>query len=380
MDSVQFPCPSCRQLLQLPRADAGKRFLCPACRYVGVIPTSSDAIATVPLPPAAAPPPSSGEVFRVQGDDPPPTPTGPDPRWYKDDALDPSPAQQRARQRSAKRLARAVDADPESQEQLTTRLAGWRKVRWGINLVYFALIVWVATVVLTMLAACVTPLLILGMERTGAAPADFSKNNEVLSLVQDLTMWLSMFLKGVGLLVDMVQLAGYAFCLFVPSRRGALAWAVAAMLLAFGSFGLTVIGLFVPFVPLLAMLVGLTGWITFLLFLRAIGVELDVNWLVQDIHSLLSLAIFGVGGSGFLTVVVSFIAFMTSTSPRSGGRLPGPLGCGMACVSGVFGMLLCVVLFRYLHILRDTAAQIEEEQALRVQPLNRKTARRLRDY
>ncbi len=368
MDFVQFHCPSCRLFLQLPRADGGNKFRCPGCQYVGVIPASPDAI-------TAQTPPTTAELFRVQGETAAPPPTGPDPRWYKDDALDPA----LARKRSGKRFVKAVD-EPETPEQVTARLAGWRKVRLGINLIYFALIVWVASVVLTVLFACATPLLLRGMEQTGALPAGFTKSPEVGPLARDLGVLLAFVLKGVGLLVDMVQLAGYSLCLFVPSRRGALAWAVAALVLAFMGFGLSVIGLVVPFVPLVAMFVGLIGWITFLGFLRTLGVELDVSWLVQDIQSLLGLAVFGVGGSGLLTVLVSGAVFLSGTGSKVGGRIPGPLACGMVCVAGLFVILLCVVLFRYLHILRDTAAQIEEELALRVQPLSSKATRRLRDY
>jgi LSD1 subclass zinc finger protein len=364
MEFVQFPCPSCRQLLQLPADSAGKNFRCPQCQYVGTMPASSG---PVPAEPAS--------VFGVKLDDPPAPPPGPDPRWQRLEEPGPPRGRKRTKRPFEGTIEEEVEADPESQRRLSERLAGWRKVRWGINVVYVALVIWVGTVALTLLTFCAIPILVRGGFQPSGPPGTGLASAREAGL---LAVILVLLLMAVGMLVNIAQIVGYSLCLFVPSRTGALPWAIIAVALTFFSFGLGVVGLIVPGVPLLAMLIGLGGWIAFLLFLRAVGVELDVTWLVQSIQSVLAFLVFGVGGTGLVLVVLSFLAASFAESGRRSG--PAVVGCGLLCDGALFVTLLFVVLFRYLHILRDTAAQIEEELALRVQPLTGKAARRIRDY
>jgi hypothetical protein len=190
-----------------------------------------------------------------------------------------------------------------------------------------------------------------------------------------------LLLRGVGMAVDVASLTGKSLCLFVPSQSASLAWVVASLTLGVMALGLSFLGLLIPGVQIIAWLVDFAGWIVFVLFLRSLGELLDVSWIARSANGLISLAVFGVGTCVLLLGIMFY--FMVSVRPTSGDRSAwgGLLFlCPFILLSLALVSILLICLFRYLHVVRDVSAQVEEEMAMRVQPLSGKTARRLRDY
>jgi hypothetical protein len=108
----------------------------------------------------------------------------------------------------------------------------------------------------------------------------------------------------------------------------------------------------------------------FLLFLRAVGIALDVSWLVKSIQSLLLMSVAGVGV--WITGMTLASVFLFGIASK-GGKPDQADSCavaiGLAVAAILLLFLLVTILVRYLGVLRDTGAQIEEELAQRRQVL-----------
>jgi hypothetical protein len=368
MDQVRFRCHKCRALLELPAANAGKKFRCPECLSVGVIPAASETGIQGGQPPVQVSQAVVEELFGFRAEDAPAPaqePTGT--RRFRDDDDQGGPRSGKSsRRRKLGEIREEREDDAPDTQQVRAALRGWRKVRLGISIIYIAFCVWVGTILLYF---AMIPLLAV-MTNTSVAAGVANPGQVNAEQGGCLFVILTFFVGGIGFLVNLATIVGYCFCLFVPPRTGAIGWAIGTLALALLTLGSSFFGFIFPPLQLVTWLLGFSQWMTFLLFLRAVGVALDVSWLVKSIQGLLLL---GVGGMGTWVggMVLSFV-FLFGIASK--GRPPDAadscfVGIGLLVAGVVLLLLLIIILIRYLRVLRDTAAQIEEELAQRRQVL-----------
>jgi hypothetical protein len=364
MEQVRFRCHKCRALLELPAANAGKKFRCPECLSVGLIPTASETGIQAGQALVQTSQPVAEELIGFREEDaPPPVQAPAGPRQIRDhDDLGGPRGGKSSRRRKLGEIREEKRDDAQDDHQVRASLRGWRKVRLGINIIYIALCVWTGTIILYFVSV---PLLAWLTGRSMAAEAGGgasggSQGGAIFFLM------LTLLVMMIGLGVNIASMVGYCFCLFVPPRTGALWWAIGALALALLAFVFSFFALILPPVWLMSWLIGFVQFMVFLLFLRAVGVALDVSWLVKSIQSLLILAVVSISLWVFsiVAVVIFMGAVVTKDKPPEAADSCA-LVCGALLAGIVLFVLLITILIRYLRVLRDTGAQIEEELAQR---------------
>ncbi len=358
---IQFHCTACRRLLRVTAANAGRRFRCPACSAESKVPAlrepeeSRRSRARPPVPPA--PPSPAEDVFSLAAE------------AARD--LERTLAAERSRREASEpptprkaRRRRRKGADTTEPPSATAVRTGWRRVRSGLLVISYVLIGWAVTVGLTLVVAFLIPVVAGGTARLGNIGNDLGTAEKA----GQAWMILLLILTALSSLVNIAQIIGYSLCLYVPNRPDAVAWSIGALALTALSCGLYVIGLVVPVIAFVAILVGMAGWGAFLFFLRAVGLQLDVVWVVQEIKSLAQFLVVGAGTAGIILFGLFIIIDEVTDPHRAGEGLPGVLLLGIVIDIVLFAVLLLVVPFRYLHVLRDISAQVEEETAARARP------------
>jgi hypothetical protein len=363
MEQITFRCHKCRGLLQLLAANAGKKYRCPECLSVGIIPATAPTHIQGQAGPAAIPTGQAvaDDVFGLRPEDaPPPAPALAGPRRLRDEDEREGPRSGRSSRRRKLGDIKAKREVAEPPERVRASLRGWRKVRLGINIIYIALCVWTVTI-LGYLALLPVLSYVTGKEvMSGVTNAGVGQMGEGYLAFVLLTLLAMM----VGFCVTIAAIVGYCFCLFVP-RTSALVWVLIALVLALFALGSLLLAFILPPMQLMSWLLGFSHLMAFLLFLRAVGVDLDVSWLVKSIQGLLILSVAGVGS--WVAIVLLSVVFLISIGSRGSPDAADAcaFGCGMLVAYVILFSLLVTILLRYLRVLRDTVAQIEEELAQR---------------
>jgi hypothetical protein len=252
-----------------------------------------------------------------------------------------------------------VEARPheETEEERIARLRrefrqereAWRKVRRGVGIVYLALAVWLAV--------------FAGYLLIGGAVAIFG--GESMGRSQEAgvgSVLLAVCLVLLALAVDTACIVGFCYCLAVPVSVGSRPLVIVVLVLTgcaeLGAF----IAAFVPPLQLVIFALGFDRWVLFLFFLQTIAQAFESHYLVRDIERVL---LFLGGGAGVCIILWVLMAYLSATLTR--GSESGDaastitLTCGRLCT--VFPMLGLVGygIVRYLQVLRDTVAIIDEK-------------------
>jgi hypothetical protein len=290
MSAITFSCTSCGQVLQVPGDKAGRKAKCAQCGAVLTIPAAA-AVAEGVAP--------RGEIGRGAAESPP--------KRRFDEELEAVPERPRRRH--------GEDGDYDVSRRLTSP---WEKVRLGFLIGFIGLCVMAGAHGLHVLGA------LLGLLQAWTVATVFHR---IAACV--------VFMGTIGAIV------GHVFCLFVPNKRSALAFAIATLAVA-GVYLLMQIVylamLFNPFrgnyaVMLLTQLLQAAHFMMIAFFLRALAQLFDAYALEKNSMLLIILS-----GCYAGYALISGIIIMAL-----------PYGTGLAIVIGIVG-LLGVVLVAVLYV------------------------------
>jgi hypothetical protein len=312
--------------MQFPPEEGGKPFQCPRCEFVSKVPA--------PFPPSA-------NAQRLL------TRSLPQPRLREEPA--PAPPDD-------------VALPSESVPDLPS---DWRLVACGIHLIYLAVWLVVASVVVVV-GVSLAAEYVLGWKvdpaRAGAAA------RQLTTLTNGLVLLL---LALVGVAYVAMILIGHSLCLLIPARAGATGLAIAVLILAaVGLAGNVLASLLTPnpmlpdldallaaglpriLLGLAALLVGVAQWFTFLFFLRKVADYFGARWLARSLVNLM-----------FTSAVVG-LALLVAAAAALFVRKLGPPPTASFLTKGLMmlgGVLLVVVTGWYLIVLRYCRNLIQRE-------------------
>jgi hypothetical protein len=245
------------------------------------------------------------------------------------------------------------EAEKKEEERLIRRSIAearraWRRVSLGINLIFYALCVWVVTWSLFILIANIASVASGQPAPPGGLPTIMGGSSTFLLLTAALV-------TCVGFLVDATSIVGYSFCLFVPQPKSARPLGIAALALAAFALLIAVAGQFVPLLLPVAALIGFVRWLIFLLFLRVVADYFDARGLKEDIDRLLIRAVVGIGIWVAAAIILIGITVQLAHDQQYGmAKIP------LICAALSFLFLMASVSLRYLQVLRDSGAWIDE--------------------
>jgi hypothetical protein len=298
----------------------------------------------VAVPGAAAPPP---EAYPVVGES---RPAAADTNIMAATAVDDSGSPPMAIPVSPAELRPRRETEAERNERLRQEYrrerAAWTKVRTGISLIYLAQAFWFAVIAGSMLI--------------GTAIAVFA--GESMSESQDSgagSTIMTVLLLVLALAVDTLSTAGFAYCLKVPETAGSRVLAITAVALTgiaiFGAF----VAAFVPVLRLFVLGIGFARWIVFLFFLQTVAQFFESHYLLRSIERLLLLLTGTVGVGVLLWVGMAFLSKVFAKSDSDTAAVV-TMTCATLCTSLPLLVLLGLSTMRYLRVMRDTVAIIDE--------------------
>jgi hypothetical protein len=225
----------------------------------------------------------------------------------------------------------------------------WRRVSRGINLIYGAMCVWVVTWAIFVIIVNIASVTSQQPSHPGNWPTVMGRGQSTFLLLT------AAFVTCVGLLVDATSIVGYSLCLFVPQPKAARGLAIASLALAVFALLIGVAGQLLPLLLLGAALAGFARWLIFLVFLRIVADYFDARVLKEDIDRLLVRAVISIGVWVAAAIILIGITVELAREQHT-DMAKVPLMC--AAISYVF--LLASVTLRYVQVLRDSSAWIDE--------------------
>jgi hypothetical protein len=255
-------------------------------------------------------------------------------------AIPVSPVEERPRRETeAERTGRL-------RQEYRQERAAWTKVRTGIGMIYLAQAFWFA--------------IIAGSMLINTAVAVFA--GESMSQSQDSgagSTIMTVLLLVLALAVDTLSTVGFVYCLRVPETAGSRMLAIVAVVLT----GIAIFGAFVAaFVPILRFVVlgiGFARWLVFLFFLQTVAQFFESHFLLRSIERLLLLLTGTVGVGVLLWVGMAFLTKVLSNSESDTAAVV-TMTCATLCTSLPLLVLLGLSTMRYLRVMRDTVAIIDE--------------------
>jgi predicted Zn finger-like uncharacterized protein len=333
-------CPSCSRKLRVPDELLGQRVKCPTCSSVFTAGEQAGGAPPAPEEPAE----DRGRV----------TAREPSPREREDRSYQEEPV--------SRRRPRFEDEDDfEGPGERTGRRgaradrSAWQKVRTGITMILTSICIIIGSVVLLFCGSC---LMGMAMGAAGAGGRGGPGAGGAAAGLGGLLILVILFL--IAMLISLIlQITGYAFCMFAPPKHGARVLAITAFGLTIGSLLLTFTAIGVDIlggalgasvgnpmamgagrsvgsiVQMVSYLMSVAGLIVFLFFLRSVAISIRNQGLVQSVQHLLILG--GVMIVGWLGMFgLSF--FIVAGAAAAG---PGPPGAAGDALAGV-GILMLV--------------------------------------
>jgi hypothetical protein len=242
------------------------------------------------------------------------------------------------------------ETDGERNERLRQEYreerADWTRVRTGIGLVYLALAFWFGVIAVSLIV--------------GTAIAVFA--GESMRDSQDSgagSVIMTVLLLVVALAVDTLSTTGFVYCLNVPETAGSRILAILAVVLTgiaiFGAF----VAAFVPVLRLVVLGIGFARWMVFLFFLQTVAQFFESHYLLRSIERLLLLLTGTVGIGALLWIGMAYLSKVFGKSESDTAAVV-TMTCATLCTSLPLLTLLGLSTMRYLRVMRDTAAIIDE--------------------
>jgi hypothetical protein len=241
---------------------------------------------------------------------------------------------------------------PETEAQKRERLGreyrqerkAWTSVRTGLGLAYLALAFWFAVIAGTLIISAMVDVF------TGASESPDSESGSALTTV---------LLLVLALAVDTVSMVGFVYCLKLPENAGSRTLAIVAVVLTgialFGSF----VAAFVPVLQFVVVGIGFARWVAFLFFLQTVAHFFEAHFIMQGIERLLVLLVFSVGVCLALWLGMAYLRSIFGKSGDTAATFTMIFAtlCTSLPIVGLLG--LCTM--RYLHVMRDTVAMIDQK-------------------
>jgi hypothetical protein len=221
----------------------------------------------------------------------------------------------------------------------------WEKVRTGVNFVYPAQAAWTAI--------CAGYFLLPSAINMFAGESATSGGGSLV---------VATLLMLAAILVDGFSIAGFCFCLRVPASDGSRTLAITTIVLTAGAIALALMAPCFPPIVLVALGAGFARWLVFLFFLQTIAQHFESHHLMKSIERLLVLFGGGTALGGLLwlgmTYLMARLGGLSGTADTAGVVT---LICGTLCTIVPLLVLLGLTTTRYLRVLRDTVATIDEK-------------------
>jgi hypothetical protein len=231
-----------------------------------------------------------------------------------------------------------LEMHPAASEWLGTPNESLRKVASGLGLIRTGLLLLITAVVLCFVAG-----LFAGFAGRGAA-----------GMAQ---MMLIALIVAI-IVAQILNLVGSIFCLSTPSETGARGWIVASVVTEVLSMIISLVGLVGIATQELSgvqQLLGVVACVTFILFLRKLGIFIGRTDLAQRAVNLLIL-----WGVLFAVVAGSVVMAVADVMPNGGPGARGALPGGELLIVIVLSMIVIglVAIVKYLSLLADMKTAI----------------------
>jgi hypothetical protein len=255
-------------------------------------------------------------------------------------AIPVSPAEQRPRRETEEEQRERLRQEYRQERQ------SWTSVRSGIGMIYLAQAFWFAVIAGTVIINTMIAVF------TGASTSEAQESGTGSAVT-------TVLLIVLALGVDTISAVGMVYCLKVPENAGSRALAIVAVVLTgialFGSF----VAAFVPLLQFVVVGIGFARWVAFLFFLQTVAHFFEAHFIMKSIERLLVLLVFTVG----IGVVLWFgMAYLKATLGKSGDTAAVlTVILATLCTSLPMLGLLGLCTMRYLHVMRDTAAIIDQK-------------------
>lgn len=264
------------------------------------------------------------------------------------------PARKRSREETAKAEKEAREV--RLRHQFLTEVRAWRKVRFGLSLIYIALMTYAIMMALLFMVLMLAGYMAESRTGPGLSSLSMAHEGEVAALVGVFAVLL-LLMDGA---VNVTALIGYAFCLAVPRRVGAQGLAIASLVLAAVTFLNYGVAQCLPFFEYASMAAGFARWVVFLFFLRLLGQAMDTSWQTREVDSLLLMFV-ATGALWMIsTITISWLKYRLSSAT---GEMDAAGGFTFICANIVLGVpmlyLFATTTRRFLYIVRDSAVMID---------------------
>lgn len=255
-------------------------------------------------------------------------------------AIPVSPAEQRPRRETEEEKKERLGREYRQERR------AWTSVRTGIGLVYLAQALWFAA--------------IAGSTVIGTAVAVFT--GESMSQSQESgagSATMTVLLLVLALAVDTLSTVGFVFCLRVPETAGSRMLAIVTIALTgvalFGAF----VAAFVPWLRFVVLGIGYARWLVFLFFLQTVATFFDSHSIMKSIERLLLLLTLTIGVGVALWFGMAYVSSVFAKSD-SDTAAAVTMACASLCTSLPLVFLLGMCTMRYLHVMRDLTATIDQ--------------------
>jgi hypothetical protein len=248
----------------------------------------------------------------------------------------------------------ALPPPRETEEEKRERLGreyrrerkAWTSVRTGIGLLYLALAFWFAVIAGAIIIGMMVAVF------TGASanePSDSETGSELTNVL----------LVVLALAVDAVSTIGFVYCLKVPENAGSRTLAIVALAMTGVALLAALVAAFVPVMLFVVVGIDFVRWVAFLFFLQTVACYFEAHFVAKNIERLLVLLVFSVAVC--LSVWLG-MAYLRSIFAKGSDDTAATLTLIFAtlCTSLPVVILLGLCTMRYLHVMRDMAATIDQ--------------------